>query len=187
MVQPERDLDIEWKQFSLALKNDALAGNDKTSSAATHLAAHRIHRVMLAASQQGASLIDLYTAFGIPFHIGGEDFDDNLIKDVLDSKNLPADLLAAAEDTSLDASLEASMNEAIEVAGNDIGVPTIVFEQDGGKKAGYFGPVLETLPDKPEALKLWDALATLASDSNFYELKRSRPDGGPDVYSTAKC
>lgn len=192
MVQPERELEIEWKQFSLALKNDALNGNDKTSSADAHLAAHRVQRVLLAASENGASkagasLIDLYTAFGIAYHIGGEEFDDELIKSVLAQKNLPADLLAAADDASLDASLQTGIDQAVAVAGEDIGVPTIIFELPGGKKSGFFGPVLQTLPDKPEALKLWDGLSQLASDPNFYELKRTRPTGGPDVFSTAKC
>ena len=79
------------------------------------------------------------------------------------------------------------MKEAISVAGEDIGVPTIVFELEDGTKTGYFGPVLQDLPDKEESLRLWDSLSVLATDKSFYELKRSRPAGVPDVYSTAKC
>ncbi|MGH7240184.1 MAG: DsbA family protein, partial [Candidatus Saccharimonadales bacterium] len=186
MVQPERDLEITWKQFSLALKNGALEGKDETHSASAHLAAHRVHRVMLAASKKGISLIDLYTDFGISYHIAGEKFDDELILNILTKHGLPASLAASADDESLDKELKNSMNDAIKVAGKDIGVPTIVFVH-GDKKIGFFGPVLQTLPDKPETLKLWDGLSQLASDENFYELKRSRPSGGPDVFSTAKC
>ena len=65
-------------------------------------------------------------------------------------------------------------------------MPTIIFNNNG-KKQGYFGPVLQELPNKEEALKLWDGLAVLASSETFYELKRSRPSGDPNVFSTAKC
>lgn len=187
MVQPERNLEIEWRQFSLALKNGTLEGNDKTHAADAHAAAHRVHRVILTASKQGASLIDLYTAFGIPYHLAGEKFDDELIASVLEQQKLPVDLIKAADDSSLDAELEASIDEAVAVVGNDIGTPTIIFELENSDKSGFFGPVLQTLPDKPEALKLWDGLAALASDKNFYELKRARPSGDPDVFSTARC
>lgn len=189
MVGGERDIQVEWKQFSLAIKNTELAndGHDQTEHGDMHRAAHRVHRVILAASQNGASLIGLYTDFGIPFHVGGEKFNDELIAKVLERHKLPAGLLASADDKSLDQKLQNSTDEAIAVAGEDIGVPTIIFEAEDGSKSGFFGPVLQTLPDKDEALKLWDGLSQLANDSNFYELKRSRPSGGPDVFSTAKC
>lgn len=187
MVNSDRDIDIEWKQFSLALKNGSLKGKDKTSSAEAHASAHPIHRVILAAAKQGASTIDLYTAFGIPYHLAGEEFDKDLIKDVLEQQKLPADLIAAADDKTLDQELQGFIDEATAVAGQDIGTPTIIFENSDGSKNGFFGPVLNELPDKPEALRLWDGLSQLATDKNFYELKRTRPSGQPDVYSTAKC
>ena len=62
-----------------------------------------------------------------------------------------------------------------------------IFAQLSGNRNGFFGPVLQTLPDKDEALKLWDSLSQLATSPDFYELKRTRPDGDPDVFSTAKC
>lgn len=190
MVSGERQLDISWKQFSLAIKNDELAGDgsDKTEHGDMHRAAHRIHRVMLAAKKShSAKLIDLYTAFGIPYHLAGEEFDNELIDKVLERAKLPAELAKAADDTSLDKQLGQSTNEAVDVVGSDIGVPTIVFVAEDGSKTGYFGPVLQALPDKPEALKLWDNLSGLATDKYFYELKRGRPSGGPDTVSTAKC
>jgi hypothetical protein len=187
MVSSSRDIDIEWKQFSLALKNGSLEGKDKTEGAEAHASAHKIHRVILAAGKQGASTIDLYTTFGIAYHLGGEDFNEDLIKDVLVQKNLPAELAKAANDESLDKELQSFIDEATAVAGQDIGTPTIIFILKDGSKNGFFGPVLQELPDMEEALRLWDGLSMLATDKNFYELKRTRPSGGPDVYSTAKC
>jgi hypothetical protein len=189
MVSGERDLTVDWQPFSLAIKNDELdaAKPDKTPFGDTHRAAHRVLRVIEAAVAQGASRIDLYSEFGKYFHIGGEAYDDALIAKVLDRKGLPAGLAQSADDEDFDEFLAQSILAATEVAGQDIGVPTIVFTAQDGTKSGYFGPVLQQLPEKDEALKLWDALSALARDPNFYELKRTRPDGNPDVASTAKC
>lgn len=188
-VSAEREIDIKWRQFSLALKNNVLEPHDNESShAAAHRASHRIHRVISqAVSQHGASSSDLYSEFGIRFHIMEKPFDDELIKEVLAEKNLPLELLSAADDTSLDASLQAEIDSAIEAAGSDIGVPTIVFIDKDGERLGYFGPVLNELPSSlDESLAIWDGLEKLATTSSFYEIKRARP-GGPNVFSAARC
>jgi DSBA-like thioredoxin domain len=187
MVSNDRNINITWKPFSLAIKNDTLHNNADSKYAAGSRAAHRVLRVMLAAEKEKASLLDLYTEFGIQHFVVGLDYDHAMIKKILERKKLPVSLLKFADDEKLDAKIEASMKEAISIAGEDIGVPTIVFELKDGTKAGYFGPVLQDLPDKEESLRLWDGLSMLATDKSFYELKRSRPAGGPDVYSTAKC
>lgn len=189
MVSGERDVNITWRPFSLAIKNDELdpARPGKTEHGELHRSAHRVLRVMLAAQAKGAKLIELYNDFGIAHHIGGRAFDGDLINETLAKHQLPADLVKAADDAGYDAELAASIESATDVAGEDIGVPTIVFTADDGSKNGFFGPVLQQLPEKAEALKLWDGLSQLATDKNFYELKRARPSGNPDVFSTAKC
>lgn len=188
MVSGERDIRIDWRPFSLALKNDEVrGGHDKTEHGDMHRAAHRVLRVMLAAQKRGAKLIDLYTEFGMPYHLTGDAYDDALIHKILEMNNLPAETIDAADDTRYDQALQASIDEATSVAGHDIGVPTIIFTNQDGSKNGFFGPVLQQLPSKDAALKLWDGLSQLATDKNFYELKRSRPSGDPDVYSTAIC
>jgi glutaredoxin len=188
-VQAEREIDIAWRQFSLALKNSELETSDKEGDhAATHRASHRVQRVIRqATTEHGASGIELYSEFGIRFHIMEKGFGDDMIREVLEAKNLPAELLAAADDTSLDSALQAELDTAIDAAGQDIGVPTIVFTGKDGKRLGYFGPVLNELPSTlEESLNLWDGLEKLASTSSFYEIKRARP-GGPNVFSAARC
>lgn len=189
-VSGQRDLTITWQPFSLAIKNNELAGggNEKTEHGELHRAAHRILRVIVAASEQTTTpQIDLYTAFGIKYHVAGFDYDDDMIRDVLAELELSDSLLEAADNTAIDEQIETSMKMATDVAGDDIGVPTIVFTNTDGSQQGFFGPVLQTLPTIDEALDLWDGLSKLATNTSFYELKRSRPDGGPDVASTAKC
>ena len=187
IVSTERDVRIHWKPFSLALKNESLKAEDDPHRE-SHQAANRVLRVMIAAqSIYGASLLDLYTASGIKHHVGGEAFNDSLISDLLAENSLPADLLKEADQTTYDKQLRDSLKSATKIVGDDVGVPTIVFNNQKGKQQGFFGPVLQELPTMLDALELWDGLSKLATNSSFYELKRSRPDSMPDVASTAKC
>ena len=183
MVSGQIPMDITWRPFSLAMKNGELKEDQPDKP---HLAAHRVLRVMSAAAAQGADLTQLYTKFGIRHFLSGDDYSDDLIASVLQEAGLDADLVHAADDEKWDQSLSESMEAAIETVGSDIGVPTIVFNINNQKR-GYFGPVLQALPDKEEAMELWDGLFKLASQTQFYELKRGRDGNGPDVYSTAKC
>lgn len=186
MVSGKRDITIQWRPFSLAIKNDELAESKFPDT--RHGAAHRVLRVMVAAeAQHGASLVDLYTTAGFKFHGAGIAYNDALIADLLSEHNLPDNLLEAADSAEYDEQLYASIKSATDIAGDDIGVPTIVFTTDSGEQQGFFGPVLQTLPGLEESLDLWDGLSKLATNTSFYELKRSRPDGGPDVASTTKC
>ncbi|HEY5268418.1 MAG TPA: DsbA family protein [Candidatus Saccharimonadales bacterium] len=187
IASDHRDINITWKPFSLAIKNKQLNGKDKSKYSEIARSSHRVLRVMLAAQDEGASLIDLYTDFGIKHHVAGDEFDDKLITKVLAKHKLPVNLLKCANDTNYDKRLRASIKNATDVCGKDIGVPTIIFILEDGSKNGYFGPVLQDLPELEESLKLWDGLSLLATNKSFYELKRSRPSGGPDVFSTARC
>ena len=186
-VSVQRDVDVTWRPFSLAMKNNELAGDDDAVNehGEMHRSSHRVLRVITKASEQhGASVIDLYSAFGRRFHLDHEKYDDAMIADVLAAAGLPAELAEAADDTSLDEGLQASIDSAVEAVGDDTGVPTIVFVSDDGQRRGFYGPVLQELPSKDDALRLWDSLVGLVSVPAFYELKRTRPEGMPDTAST---
>lgn len=162
--------------------------DNESEHAENHRQAHRVLRVSLAAQQaHGLPLIQSYTRFGIKHHTAGFAYSDEWIANVLDELSLPAELIGAADDTSLDEDLESELQSALDVVGNDVGVPTIVFTNENGDKQGYFGPVLLALPSTDESIKLWDGLSSLAGVKSFYELKRSRPPGGPDTASAARC
>jgi hypothetical protein len=187
-ISTKRDVNIKWTPFSLALKNNELKEDaELTPYTDSHVSAHRVLRVMVAAEKLGTPIIDLYTRFGISFHLGEEKLNNELISEILKEYKLPNELLSEADNTMIDNTLRKNIAGAIELAGKDIGVPTIIFTNSNGKKQGYFGPVLEKLPEIDDSLKIWDALTTLALQSSFYELKRQRPNSMPDVVSTAHC
>ena len=70
-VQAEREIGITWRQFSLALKNNELQPSDEEGvHAAVHRDSHRIQRIICkATAEYGASGVELYSEFGIRFHI----------------------------------------------------------------------------------------------------------------------
>jgi len=174
-VSEHREINIEWLPFSLAIKNDELAGNDVTGHLDTHTIAHRVLRMIEAIS--GKEDLDrglLYKEFGQSYFIDKTLNDDNFIPAVLDRLNLDANYLAEADNTAHDEKLVEHIENATAIVGDDIGVPLIVFVNELGEKQGYFGPVLQGLPDLEEGLEIWDALSKLGSTSHFYELKRAR-------------
>ncbi len=189
LVAPEREVTVSWRPFCLALKNDEVVKRTgETTHAAAHRDAHRALRLMLAAERDhGTPLVESYSASGRVRHIMGDPLDNPGLERMLAQLKLPTTLLSAADDASFDTPLRAHIAEAVTIVGEDIGVPTLVYALPNGTKQGYFGPVLDALPDKAEALAIWDGLAALATTTQFYELKRNRPSGSPDVASTARC
>lgn len=187
MVSNDRDIDIQWRPFSLAIKNQVLGKTELSDHDRGYIDSHRFLRVALkAARENDTDLLTLYTASGMQKHILGDRLDDEAVARILEDNNLPAELMESLNDEAEDKQIQAAMDEVLEIVGDDVGVPIIVFENEDGTKSGYFGPVLDSLPSKAEALKIWDGLSQLATIKSFYELKRSR-DHDPDVASTAKC
>lgn len=190
-VKQARALHIEWIPFSLAMKNNEdvseLQTTEPNQIISPHLAAHKVLRIMYVAQQQEqASMETMYSAFGKHYHVNEGSFSNDEIITLLTELRLPTALLAEAKNNIHDKALESCIEAAVNIVGDDIGVPTIVFEHQNGKKSGFFGPVLQSLPTPKESLALWDGLTMVASSKTFYELKRSRPHEKPDVFSTSK-
>jgi hypothetical protein len=68
---------------------------------------------------------------------------------------------------------------ALSRAGPNVGTPILTFAPGQGRREGsFFGPVIAKAPRGEEAVKLWEAMETLAT-SGVAELKRSLR-GKPD-------
>ena len=159
-VAPQRDVAVRWRAFSLDLKN----GTPPT----TAQGALRVIEAVWA--DHGDDPIGrLYTGVGTRFH-GREDTSLDAIAGALEAAGLDAGYLDAAHDGRWDAEIRWSMDEAIRVVGDDVGVPILVFDGE----VGLCGPVIEPAPIGPAALELWDHVAGLARTPGFYELMRSR-------------
>lgn len=174
-VQTARDINIDWLPFSLALKHGELDGDDVTGHLDTHTIAHRTLRLVEAVhSAEGIDRGELFTQFGKAYFIDPKLNDDNFLQAVVERMNLPLTYLDELDNTDHDHALQQHLDDAIEIAGNDVGVPLIIFENEDGQRVGYFGPVLRRMPTLERGLELWDSIHNLATFPDFFELKRNR-------------
>lgn len=183
-VQEDRDLEVAFKSFSLAIKNDVLHGNSDYPYAVPARRTHKLLRVAEEIRKRNGNdkVAEFYTKAGTKIHIEGSD-DIEWLGDVLSELGYGEDIAQAVDDEGLDKVIKDSMQGAFAVAGEDIGVPVLAVQTSEGM-SGFFGPVISELPNKEEGLKLFDGIAEMVSFPHFYELKRTRTVG-PDTQSTA--
>lgn len=185
-VARQRPLEVIWRPLSLRILNEPISYETRP---ATYPEAHQrgleMLRVVDAAREaHGPAVVgDLYTAMGeavwnapAPQEATFEAMQaDNArrrdLAPILARAGLPRALAAAADDESRDAALRAETREAVERAGGGVGTPILSFAPPDGP--AFFGPVIDDAPDGEDALRLWDAVTTLAHWHGFAELKRS--------------
>ncbi len=90
---------------------------------------------------------------------------------VLREAGVPERFADSLDDTSWDAELDDETELALERTGRDVGTPIITFRPPDG--LSFFGPVISRVPHDDDAVRLWDAVTTLAAFDGFAELKRS--------------
>ncbi len=174
-VQDQRDLDVTWRSFSLYAKNDKQPGEPGYDR---YLSTHQALRVVEAARERHGEdcVAALYTELGRRIHHDRQRPLD--IAGALEAVGLDTGLAAAAGDDAWDDVIAQSMKDALAVAGEDVGVPLIVFPND----QGFFGPVMSPAPTGEAAVAMFDHIAGLAAYECFWELKRDRqssPEFGP--------
>jgi 2-hydroxychromene-2-carboxylate isomerase len=168
-VEQVRDVSVRWRVMSLYFLN-----KDRDLSEGYQARVARglpIGRVLIATEQQvGAEALGpLYTAFGERIHVEKQEVGRELVADALAAAGLPAHLVEAMDDPSYDDALLASHREAMDRVGEDVGTPTIAFND-----SSFFGPVLSRIPRGEDAGRIWDGTIALAAFPYFFEIKRTR-------------
>ena len=184
-VSRQRRLTVDWRPLSLRILNEPIGYEDRPAAYPdAHQRGLEMLRVVAAAREryEAAAVGDLYTAMGqavwdTPAPAEAS-FDAVLaetarprdLTQIVSGAGLDEDLVHAAGDTARDETLRTETEQAVARAGGGVGTPILSFAPPDGP--AFFGPVIDTPPEGDDALRLWDAVTTLADWPSFAELKR---------------
>ena len=172
-IAPERDIELVWKPISLYFKNEPAPDSEYHDPV---FRTHKMLRVMEAvrAKEGDGPVFDLYWEYGRRIHHDQDrDFD---VAEALKMAGIDEAYAEAMEDESWDQVIRDSMDEGLALTGQDVGTPILGFDDETGRRVGFFGPVITRVPPKESGLKLWDGLMTMAEVDGFWELKRTRTE-----------
>jgi 2-hydroxychromene-2-carboxylate isomerase len=167
-VQQVRDIQVDWRLFSLRLTNESI-DDPLTDTSARSVPALRA--LALVGREQGNDAIArLYEAIGERIHDKDGDLSVDLLREALSAADLdPEAVDRAMADPSTAEDVRAQHLEAVDTV-QGFGVPTIVLESG----RGIFGPVVSLAPTGEEAGQVWDHTRWLIDYDGFFELKRER-------------
>ena len=181
-VAAQTDYRVDWRFISLRLlnKDKDYATEFPPEYEHGHTAGLRMLRVAAAiradlgreplgrlVSAYGHSYWDKPRGSGMRSHLSTTEH----ATEVLEAAGLDTGYASALDDTSWDDLLDAETELALSRTGRDVGTPIITFQPPDG--LSFFGPVISRVPDDADALRLWEAVTTLASFPGFAEMKRS--------------
>jgi 2-hydroxychromene-2-carboxylate isomerase len=178
-VAPPRDLEVTWRSYCLEIRDDygaaaAVPEHLRAMVIEAHALSHRMLRIFEAVrAEQGEWAVDaLYTALGRHFFAAGASRNDALLGACLTACGLDPAFIEAARDEKWDDPIADAMEVAYEFGGPKTQTPTIVVRSD--PPHGFKGPVMAPAPTGAAALRLWDAIAVLSTETGFFEITRPR-------------
>ncbi|MBS5900331.1 MAG: DsbA family protein [Actinomycetaceae bacterium] len=169
-VARARDFEVTWHPFSLAILNE---GKDIDAEYRAHVEQGRGLSLLfqkVADTHGSEAVASLYTEVGTRLHNQSKKLGSDAIADAVKAAGFPEAITNGVE--SSDEALRSSVAHALELVGDEVGVPIIAF--DG---VAFFGPVISPAPHGQAALDLWDGCVALARTPGFFELKRTRTTG----------
>lgn len=187
-VSALKDYRVDWRFISLRLinKDKDYATEFPPEYEYGHTAGLRMLRVAAAVRQElgREKLGPLVTAYGRSYW---DNEPDSGLPTYLSTRDHAEEVLVAAgidtgfarhlDNTEWDAMLDAESELALSRTGHDVGTPIITFRMPdvGGatETMSFFGPVISRVPDDNDAVRLWEAVTTLAAFPGFAEMKRS--------------
>ena len=181
-VAAQRDFNVDWRFIALRLinKDKDYATEFPPGYDEGHTAGLKVLRVAAAIRDDLGrdALGPFVSTFGHSYwdEPKGSDIRGKLatvdhIEGVLERAGLPTHFAAELDNDAWDTMLDAESEMAFERTGRDVGTPIITFQPPDG--LSFFGPVISRVPSDEDAVRLWDAVTTLATFPSFAEMKRS--------------
>ena len=176
-----RKFEVSWKFISLSMINTDKGykpGDDYHKMIHTFgLQALRVASAARADAGNDA-VAKFYTAIGTTVHVEKirEGFDTDphkFLSDMLSRHSLPTVWADSLNDETHTPVIRYETDLALSRTGKDVGTPILTFKLGQPDEGSFFGPVISKSPRGDEALKLWDAVETIATTSGVAELKRS--------------
>ncbi|GAA0804486.1 DsbA family protein [Spirilliplanes yamanashiensis] len=168
-VAPERGVDVQWRAFSLSILNgDNVPEQYRPMMAASSRALRLVEA--LRADRRTADIAAFYAELGARTHDAGEPLTDEVVLASAEAAGV-ADPKTILDDASWDEQVRESHEAALAAAGPDIGSPVLTL---AGVERGLHGPILGTVPERDEALTIFDAVVPLLRSPSFFEVKRGR-------------
>jgi hypothetical protein len=182
-VREHRPLEVDWRFISLAVLNEDKADDLPPNYLEIAGIGRGLHRVAAAVrDKEGNEAVGrLYTEYGLQLHNGGlsrkiwtgdAPGDLDVVGTALAAAGLPAAFAEQAHEPDRDELLRAETELALERTGPDVGTPIITFDLERPNETSLFGPVIRYIPRGEDAVRLWDAVGTVAR-SGVAELKRT--------------
>jgi len=177
-VQALREYEVSWKFISLRVVNADRGYEPDSPFEKIHNAGLQGLRVASAARAKAGNdaVAAFYTQLGTALHVQGRGeavaSPQQFFGEVAAAAGLPTEIADAWQDTAHDSVIRYETDMALSRTGKDVGTPILTFAPNTDRAASLFGPVISKAPRGDEALKLWDAVQTLA-ESGVAEIKRS--------------
>ncbi len=187
-VAAQRHYKVDWRFISLRLinKDKDYATEFPPEYEQGHTAGLRMLRVAAAVRHElgrdalgplvtayGRSYWDKPKGSGMGSHLSTRDHAE----EVLTAAGLDTGFADHLDNTAWDTMLDAESELALSRTGHDVGTPIITFwlpeDADHATTMSFFGPVISRVPDDADAVRLWEAVTTLAAFPGFAEMKRS--------------
>jgi len=193
-VRTQRDVEVTWRFISLEEVNATKFTEDEERVArgedpqlppqyrGISRLGNRLLRVAAALRDaEGNQAVEaFYTSVGTQLHNEGlsrEIWDgadpDETFDRLVTTAGVSADLVRDADDDRWGKVVRAETELALARTGDDVGTPIITWDLDRADESSLFGPVISRIPRGEEALRLWDAVETVALTPGIAEFKRS--------------
>ena len=174
-VAEERDLQVRWRPFSLGLLNAGRPVPPQFDTPAfrqrSELAGRALRVItVLGLAGEGDAAGRFYTEFGRRFHDGEEAAADDPVLAAATAAGV-APSVAAADADEVDTAIASGLDEALALAGPDIGSPVLRID---GASRGFHGPIVSPRVTGEAGTRLFDAIAVLQGEPALFELKRGR-------------